>query len=77
MAQGASMAIEDAAVLTRIMCKTDNYTDAFKIFEATRKPRTSKVQLTSHKNQWMSTRTDSDWVYGYDAWQEALISSAI
>ena len=75
MAQGAAMAIEDAAVLTKLLCQTDNLHKAFNQFEMIRKPRTSKVQLTSHKNQWMSTRTDSDWVYGYDAWQAYTTSS--
>ncbi|WP_211307465.1 FAD-dependent monooxygenase [Polynucleobacter rarus] len=68
MAQGAAMAIEDAAVLTRVLEQEQDIPVAFKEFEALRKERTSKVQLTSHKNQWMSQRTDSDWVYGYDAW---------
>ena len=72
MAQGAAMAIEDAAVLTKLLCQTDDFQEAFKQFENIRKPRTSKVQLTSHKNQWMSTRTDSDWVYGYDAWHASI-----
>ena len=75
MAQGAAMAIEDAAVLTKLLCQTDNLHKAFNQFEMIRKPRTSKVQLTSHNNQWMSTRTDSDWVYGYDAWQAYTTSS--
>ena len=69
MAQGAAMAIEDAAILTRVLEKHENFPEAFKIFESIRKERTSQVQLTSHKNQWMSKRTDSDWVYGYDAWK--------
>lgn len=75
MAQGAAMAIEDAAVLTRVLEKQHNIPEAFKQFESLRKERTSKVQLTSHKNQWMSKRTDSDWVYGYDAWGVNVSSS--
>jgi 6-hydroxynicotinate 3-monooxygenase len=69
MAQGAAMAIEDAAVLSRILEINDDFPKAFKQFEISRKERTAKVQLTSHMNQWMSKRTDSDWVYGYDAWK--------
>ena len=75
MAQGAAMAIEDAAVLTRVLEKQENIPEAFKQFESLRKERTSTVQLTSHKNQWMSKRTDSDWVYGYDAWGINVSSS--
>ena len=75
MAQGAAMAIEDAAVLTRVLEKQEDIPEAFKQFESLRKERTSTVQLTSHKNQWMSKRTDSDWVYGYDAWGINISSS--
>lgn len=75
MAQGAAMAIEDAAVLVRCMeTEPDDVARAFARYEATRKERTSKIQLTSHRNQWMSTRTDPDWVYGYDAWTTPLAS---
>ena len=45
---------------------------ALKRYEKTRLPRTSRVQLTSRRNEWMSTRTDPDWVYGYDAWSTPL-----
>jgi 6-hydroxynicotinate 3-monooxygenase len=72
MAQGAANAIEDAAVLARCLDEDTSLEEAFRRFEATRKERTSRVQLTSHKNQWMSTRTDPDWVYGYDAWTVPL-----
>jgi salicylate hydroxylase/6-hydroxynicotinate 3-monooxygenase len=72
MAQGATSAIEDAAVLSRCLDEDTSFEEAFRRFEATRKERTSRIQLTSHKNQWMSTRTDPDWVYGYDAWTVPL-----
>ncbi len=72
MAQGAAMAIEDAAILTRVLEEQPNIPEAFQQFETVRKERTSRVQLTSHKNQWMSKPTDSDWVYGYDAWKVNL-----
>ena len=29
--------------------------------------RTARIQLTSHKNEWLSRPTDPDWVYSYDA----------
>jgi len=41
--------------------------DAFRRFEATRKPRTSRVQLSSRTNTWLRDPTDPGWVYGYDA----------
>ena len=76
MAQGAAMAIEDAAVLSRCLegVDRDGVAHAFRRFEATRKPRTSRVQLSSRTNTWLKTRTDPDWVYGYDAWTTELAS---
>lgn len=77
MAQGAANALEDAAVLARCLEGKDGggVEDAFARYEATRKERTSRIQLTSRRNEWMSTRTDPDWVYGYDAWSEPLASA--
>lgn len=74
MAQGAAMAIEDAAVLSRCLdgIDRDGIADAFRRFEATRKERTSRVQATSRANTWLRQRTDADWVYGYDAWNVPL-----
>jgi salicylate hydroxylase/6-hydroxynicotinate 3-monooxygenase len=74
MAQGAAMAIEDAAVLSRCLKDVgrDGVASAFRRFEATRKPRTSRVQLSSRTNMWLKEPTDADWVYGYDAWNEPL-----
>jgi 6-hydroxynicotinate 3-monooxygenase len=74
MAQGAAMAIEDAAVLSRCLgdVDRDGVEAAFRRFEATRKPRTSRVQLSSRTNTWLKQRTDPDWVYGYDAWNAPL-----
>jgi 6-hydroxynicotinate 3-monooxygenase len=74
MAQGAAMSIEDAAILSRCLAGVDRdgVADAFKRFEATRKPRTSRVQLSSRTNTWLKNRTDPDWVYGFDAWNEPL-----
>jgi salicylate hydroxylase/6-hydroxynicotinate 3-monooxygenase len=74
MAQGAAMAIEDAAVLSRCLdgVDRDGIADAFRRFEATRKERTSRVQATSRANTWLRGKTDADWVYGYDAWTVTL-----
>ena len=70
MAQGAANALEDAVVLSRCLSDggVDDFSTAFKRFEAARKPRTTKVQATSHRNEFMREKTDPDWVYGYDAW---------
>ena len=74
MAQGAAMAIEDAAVLSRCLdgVARDGIANAFRRFEATRKARTTRIQQTSRANTWLSGRTDADWVYGYNAWTVPL-----
>ena len=72
MAQGAAAAIEDSAMLLRCLQDDSDFETAFSRYEDSRKPRASAIQLTSHQNKWMSTRTDPDWVYGYDVWNEPL-----
>jgi salicylate hydroxylase/6-hydroxynicotinate 3-monooxygenase len=75
MAQGAAMALEDAVVLARLVggvADRAGLTEAFRRFEATRKPRTSRVQLSSRTNTWLKEPTDVDWVYSYDAWTAPL-----
>ena len=74
MAQGAAMAIEDAAVLSRCLDGADHggIADAFRRFEASRVERTTRVQQTSRANIWLKEKTDTDWVYGYDAWTVPL-----
>jgi len=75
MAQGAAMALEDAAVLSRLMAEVDDragIAGAFRRLEATRKARTSRVQLTSRTNTWLRGKTDVDWVYSYNPWTAPL-----
>src|SRR5258708_9999329 len=74
MAQGAAMAIEDAPVVAPCLkgVDRDGVEAAFRRFEPTRKSRTTRVQLSSRTNTWLKNRTDPDWVYGYDAWNEPL-----
>jgi 6-hydroxynicotinate 3-monooxygenase len=74
MAQGAAMAIEDAAVLSRCLegVDRDGIPNAFRRFEASRKDRTARVQQTSRTNTWLRGKTDADWVYAYDAWTAPL-----
>jgi len=74
MAQGASTAIEDAAILSRCLdgVDPDGVHDALRRYEATRKPRTARIQRTSAQNTWLREPHDADWVYGYDAWTVPL-----
>ena len=74
MAQGAAMAIEDAAVLSRCLdgIDRDGFAAAFRRFEASRVERTTRVQQTSRANIWLKERSDTAWVYGYDAWTVPL-----
>jgi 6-hydroxynicotinate 3-monooxygenase len=74
MAQGAAMAIEDAAVLSRCLAgvEREGVASAFRCFERTRKERTSRMQLSSRTNTWLREPTDPGWVYSYDAWTAPL-----
>jgi salicylate hydroxylase len=74
MAQGAAMAIEDAVVLARALANigTSGVAKALLTYEATRKERTSRVQLGSRGNEWLKEGGNADWVYGYDAWSVPL-----
>lgn len=74
MAQGAASALEDSVVLSRCLADggIDDIPVAFRRFEKARKERTSIIQATSHKNEFMRQATDPDWVYGYDAWTVEL-----
>jgi 2-polyprenyl-6-methoxyphenol hydroxylase-like FAD-dependent oxidoreductase len=77
MASGAAMALEDAAVLARCFDEMagDGVERVFDAFEASRKPRTSRVQAGSSANNWMRNATDPDWLYGYDAWSAPLAAA--
>ena len=76
MAQGAGMAIEDAAMLTRCLQETgiSDYRTAFQLYEANRKERASRVQAVSNANTWLRTQEDPAWVYGYDLYAQELKS---
>lgn len=76
MAQGAASALEDAAVLSRCLGETDDVAEAFRRYEATRRDRTARVQLTSRQNSWGKERMDPAWVYGYDAWSTPIAAAA-
>lgn len=68
MAQGACMAIEDAAVLMRCLREfgIDGYGEAFKLYEESRRDRATKVQTISNANTWLKNPEDPAWVYSYD-----------
>jgi 2-polyprenyl-6-methoxyphenol hydroxylase-like FAD-dependent oxidoreductase len=74
MAQGAGTAMEDAAVLSRCIEACEDFPSAFRLYEAHRKPRTSRIQATSSANSWMRSPRPEDptWLYGYDAWTAPL-----
>ncbi len=70
MAQGAATSMEDAVVLTRCLAKlgADDVRGALRLYEAVRKPRTSRIQAISRANSWMRRgESDTGWLYGYDA----------
>jgi salicylate hydroxylase/6-hydroxynicotinate 3-monooxygenase len=77
MASGAAMALEDAVVLARCFEEMPGagVERVFDAFEASRKPRTSRVQAGSSANNWMRSATDPDWLYGYDAWSAPLAAA--
>ena len=68
MAQGACMAIEDAAILVRCLEESGmaDYSGAFSLYEATRRERATKVQTISNANTWLKQPEDPAWVYAYD-----------
>lgn len=76
MAQGACMAIEDAAVLTRCLVEAgvDDYQSAFGLYEANRKGRASRVQRVSNANTWLKEQEDPSWCFGYDVYGHDLQS---
>jgi salicylate hydroxylase len=78
MAQGACMAIEDAAVLGRALAGAEEATvkKALARYEHARKDRTARVQFGSRGNEWLKQSGNADWVYGYDATSVTIETSA-
>ncbi|MBM9400311.1 FAD-dependent monooxygenase [Gluconacetobacter azotocaptans] len=68
MAQGAAMAIEDAAMLTRCLSElgTADLGGTFEAYRTHRIERASRVQQVSNANTWLRADEDPFWVYGYD-----------
>ncbi|MBP0443337.1 FAD-dependent monooxygenase [Roseomonas sp. SSH11] len=75
MAQGAAMAIEDAAMLARCFKEvgTEDHETAFALYRANRIDRASRVQKVSHDNTWLRTNEDPAWVFGYDVFNVPLV----
>ena len=57
MAQGAAMAIEDAAMLTRCLQENgvSDFETAFALYEANRRDRATRVQSVSNANTFLLT----------------------
>lgn len=51
LAQGAAMAVEDGAVLTRALLDADNVSDALQLYQRNRSDRTARVVNTSDANR--------------------------
>jgi salicylate hydroxylase len=51
LAQGAAMAIEDGAVLTRALAMTDSIPEALQIYQRNRVDRTARIVLQSSANR--------------------------
>ena len=77
MGQGAAMAIEDGAMLTRCLdAARGDIEHALRMYEANRKDRTAAMQRESRKNDWLRSSADPDWVWGYDVFREELLQPA-
>jgi 6-hydroxynicotinate 3-monooxygenase len=78
MAQGAGMAIEDAAMLVRCLDEVGatQYEQAYELYRANRFERASRVQKVSHNNTWLRYDEDPEWVFGYDVFNVALVAPA-
>lgn len=79
MSQGAGMALEDGAVLTRALTefpKSMKLCDVLGVYEATRKPRTAWMQSGSMTHALRQSYQDSpspaEYIYSYDAWRDEL-----
>ncbi|MFT9440648.1 MAG: FAD-dependent monooxygenase [Acetobacter papayae] len=66
MAQGAAMAVEDAAVLALSLAKlgVSDLNHTFGAYYTARKERATKVQAISNANTWLKQPEDPYWCYG-------------
>jgi salicylate hydroxylase len=77
LGQGAAMSIEDACVLARCLSQgtAAQPGEALATYELNRLERTAKVQLASRVDS-ISSWSDRDWVFGYDAASAPLMAPA-
>ncbi|CAM5481557.1 FAD-dependent monooxygenase [Eoetvoesiella caeni] len=77
MAQGAGMAIEDAAMLVRCLQEAglNNHETAFQLYKANRSERATRVQRVSKQNSWLRFGEDPSWCFGYDVFEVPLVSA--
>ncbi|MBS4075633.1 FAD-dependent monooxygenase [Ameyamaea chiangmaiensis] len=68
MAQGAAMAVEDAAMLTRCLVElgTRDLDATFSRYVDLRRDRATRVQAISNANTWLRAPEDPYWCYGYE-----------
>jgi salicylate hydroxylase len=77
LAQGAAMAIEDAAVLTRALRSTDSVTDALQLYERNRIDRTSRIVTGSSANRTLFHMRDQEKLrQAFDARDEGAARNA-
>lgn len=74
MAQGAAMAIEDAAILARCVqgVSPKGIEAALQCYEDHRKPRTARIQMISRLNDLEKIKAETARVFAYDARTAAL-----
>jgi len=79
MAQGAATSIEDAAIVARCLdgVGSGGVAEALRLYERTRKPRTSWIQAVSSSNDIAQIRERQDELYEYDAWTAPLAQAAL
>jgi 6-hydroxynicotinate 3-monooxygenase len=51
-----------------------DYATGFRLYEANRKERASRVQAVSNANTWLRTQEDPAWVFGYELFDHPLKS---
>jgi 2-polyprenyl-6-methoxyphenol hydroxylase-like FAD-dependent oxidoreductase len=75
MGQGAAMAIEDAVVLSRCIAQgATDLRDTFRLYEALRYERTTRVQTGSQHSMWLKdAKEDPGWLYRHDVLHEPLV----
>jgi len=74
MAQGAAMALEDAAILSRCIQQEGigRIERAFATYAANRVERLSRVHRISTENSWLREAVNPEWVFSYDATEAGL-----